>query len=51
LEAREDPVSFRLNLWFDRAFILADNLAGMALSTLRARRRELEHQIDDILAT
>jgi transposase len=51
LEASEDPVSFRLKLWFDRVFILADTLAGMAQSTLRARRRELECQIDDILAT
>ena len=51
LQASEDPVSFRLKLWFDRVFILADNIAGMAQSTLRAKRRELERQIDDILAT
>jgi transposase len=51
LETSEDPVSFRLKLWFDRVFILADSLADMAQSTLRAKRRELERQIDDILTT
>jgi transposase len=51
LQASEDPVSFRLKLWFDRVFILADNIASMAQSTLRAKRRELERQIDDILTT
>jgi hypothetical protein len=51
LEVSEDPVSFRLKLWFDRVFILAANLAGMAQSTLCAKRRALERQIDDILAT
>jgi transposase len=50
LEASEDPVSFQLYLWFDRVLVLAANLAGMAQSTLRARRRELERQIDNILA-
>lgn len=49
LEASEDPVPFRLKLWFDRVFAFAVDLAGMAQSTLRAKKRELERQIDDIL--
>jgi len=49
LEASEDPIPFRLKLWFDRVFAFAADLAGMAQSTLRAKKRELERQIDDIL--
>lgn len=49
LEASEDPVPFRLKLWFDRVFAFAVDLADMAQSTLRAKKRELERQIDDIL--
>src|SRR6202165_5773659 len=49
LEASEDPIPFRLKLWFDRVFAFAVDLAGMAQSTLRAKKRELERQIDDIL--
>jgi transposase len=41
-EASEDPVPFRLKLWFDRVFAFAVDLAGMAQSTLRAKKRELE---------
>src|ERR1700676_5028787 len=48
LEASEDPIPFRLKLWFDRVFAFAVDLAGMAQSTLRAKKRELERQIDDI---
>jgi transposase len=49
LEASEDPIPFRLKLWFDRVFAFALDLAGMARSTLRAKKCELERQIDDIL--
>jgi transposase len=51
LEASEDLVPFRLKLWFDRVFTFAKGLASMAKSTLRVKKRELEHQIDDILKT
>ena len=51
VEASEDLVPVRLKLWFDRVFAFARNLVGMAKSTLRVKRRELERQIDDILNT
>lgn len=37
LKASEDPVSFRLKLWFGRVFILADHLAEMAQSARCAK--------------
>ena len=49
VEAGEDETPFRLKLWFDRVFALADEIAEIAPSTLRAKRRELERQIDNIL--
>lgn len=51
VEASDDPAPFRLKLWFDRVFAFADNIADVAASTLAAKRRELERQIDDILRT
>lgn len=51
VEASDDPAPFRLKLWFDRVFDLADGVANLAQSTLRAKQRELERQIDDILQT
>jgi transposase len=51
VEANDDAAPFRLKLWFDRAFALAGTIADIAPSTLNAKRRELERQIDDILGT
>ena len=51
LEASEDLLPFRLKLWFDRVFAFAKGLTGLAQSTVRAKTRELERQIDAILRT
>jgi len=51
VEAGEDDTPFRLKLWFDRAFALARTITDIAPSTLNAKRRDLERQIDDILNT
>jgi transposase len=49
LEASDDPVPFRLKLWLSSAFDLADAAAGLAASTLAAKRRALERRLDAIL--
>src|SRR3954469_9938843 len=49
LEASDDPVPFRLKLWLGSAFDLADTAAGLAASTLAAKRRALERRLDAIL--
>lgn len=51
VEASEDEAPFRLKLWFDRVFALAGEITAIAPSTLNAKRRALERQIDDILQT
>jgi len=51
VEASDDLTPFRLKLWFNRVFALADGVADLAQSTLQAKRRELERQIDAILQT
>src|ERR671916_1176795 len=50
LEASDDPVPFRLKLWLSSAFDLADAAAGLAASTLAAKRRGLERRLEAILA-
>src|ERR671927_1265640 len=50
LEASDDPVPYRLKLWLSSAFDLADVAAGLAASTLAAKRRALERRLDAILA-
>src|SRR3954467_165711 len=49
LEASDDPVPFRLKLWLSSTFDLADVAAGLAASTLAAKRRALERRLDAIL--
>ncbi len=49
-ENSEDDAPFRLRLWFDRAFALGRDISTIAASTLRARRRALERDLDLILA-
>src|SRR6476619_3132229 len=51
LEASDDPVPFRLKLWLRSTFDLADAAAGLAASTLAAKRRALERRLDATLAT
>jgi len=41
----------RLKLWFDRAFGLARDIATLAATTLKGRRRKLIRDLDAILST
>ena len=50
LEAGDDPLTLRLKLWLDAAFVLARSVTTLALSTVASRRRKLERVLDDILA-
>ena len=47
----EDDLPMRLKLWFGRAFDLARDITVSAQSTITARRRKLEREIDAILDT
>ena len=44
-------VPLRLKLWLDKVFALARNITGFAASTLKAKKRELENVLVDILAS
>jgi transposase len=46
----DDDAPFRLRLWLDRAFALARGIETTAASTLRAKRRALEHDLNAILS-
>lgn len=46
----EDTTPFRLRLWFDRVFALARDIETTAASTLCAKRRALERDLDAILS-
>jgi len=48
-ENSSDAVAFRVKLWLDRAFALARDIESFAASTLRAKRRALERDLDAIL--
>ena len=41
----------RLQLWFDRAFSLARNIANLAASTVKHHKRALERDLSTILAS
>jgi transposase len=41
----------RLQFWLDRAFDLARNIAELAASTVKSRKRKLERELDAILAS
>ncbi len=51
VETSEDPVPWRLQLWLNAVFALAERVTSLAGSTLSAKRRRLERQLTDILAT
>ncbi|MCP4044804.1 MAG: transposase, partial [Gammaproteobacteria bacterium] len=51
LEASDDMVPLRLKLWLDKVFVLARNITSFASSTLKAKKRELENTLADILAS
>ena len=46
-----DFIGMRLKLWFDRAFDLARDIATLAASTVKSRRRGLLRDLDAILGT
>jgi len=48
-ENSEDATPFRLRMWFDRVFAVARDIETIAASTLRAKRRALERDLDAIL--
>ena len=51
VEASDDPVPFRLQLWLRSVFALAEHVTDLAASTLAAKRRSLDRQLGAILAT
>jgi transposase len=50
VEVSDDPVPWRLQLWLNAVFALAERVTMLAASTLSAKRRALERQLADILA-
>jgi len=51
VEASDDPVPWRLQLWLQTVFALAERVTDLAASTLAAKRRSLDRQLSAILAT
>src|SRR3954466_10644231 len=51
VEASDDPVPWRLQLWLQNVFALAERVTDLAASTLSAKRRSLDRQLGAILAT
>lgn len=50
-EHGSDLIGMRLQLWFDRAFRLARDIASLAVTTVKARKRALARDLDGILAS
>lgn len=51
VEVSDDPVPWRLQLWLQSVFALAERVTALATSTLSAKRRSLNRQLGAILAT
>jgi transposase len=51
VEASDDPVPWRLQLWLQSVFALAERVTDLAAATLSAKRRSLDRQLGAILAT
>lgn len=51
VEASDDPVPWRLQLWLRSVFALAERVTDLATSTLAAKRRTLDRQLGAILTT
>ena len=51
VETSDDPVPWRLQLWLQSVFALAEHVTDFATSTLAAKRRTLDRQLRAILAT
>jgi len=50
IEASEDFLPSRLELWLAKAFVLARDVESLAASTVAAKRRALERSLDAIIA-
>jgi transposase len=51
VEASNDPVPWRLQLWLRSVFALSERVTNLATATLAAKRRSLDRQLGAILAT
>jgi transposase len=51
VEASDDPVPWRLQIWLNAVFALATRVTNLAASTLAAKRRALDQHLAGILAT
>ena len=51
VEASDDPVPWRLQIWLNAVFALANRVTNLAASTLAAKRRALDQHLAGILAT
>ena len=51
VETSDDMVPLRLKWWLDEVFRLARNITGFAVSTLKAKKRQLKNTLADILAS
>ena len=51
VDTSDDPVPWRLQLWLQSVFALAERATDLATSTLAAKRRSLDRQLGAILAT
>ena len=50
VETSDDPVPWRLQLWLQSVFALAEHVTDLATSSLAAKRRILDRQLGAILA-
>src|SRR5918994_7186992 len=51
VEASDDPVPFRLQLWLQSVFALSERVTELAVTTLSVKHRALERRLAEILAT
>jgi transposase len=51
MSTRDDPVPWRLQLWLQSVFALAERVTDLAASTLSTKRRSLDRQLGAILTT
>lgn len=51
VQGSDDPIPWRLQLWLQSVSALAERVAGLAASTLAAKRRSLDRQPGAILAS
>lgn len=51
VEASDDPVPWRLQLWLNSVFALAERVTDFAASTLATKQRALDRQLGAILVT